>query len=232
MSHLIKPEPVSNSKIPAFNIPLVIVIFIGVFAAIHFYRESLNPIADFNALTRFGFIPRLFFSDIWHVSVSVWFSTLSYAFLHGNMAHLVLNSLWFLAFGSVVARYLGAGLFVLFFALTAVFSALAYGALHPLTLAPLIGASGSVSATMAAALLMSPENNNGLMPLRAAIFDKRFLITVGIWIAINVFSGFGANSTMVDENVNIAWEAHLAGFFAGLLLIGILGKVKQRNGLI
>ncbi len=228
MSNLIQSAPDPASKVPAFNIPAIIIVFISVFAVIHFYRESLNPIADFNAMMRFGFVPRLFFSDIFHASSSVWFSTLSYSFLHGSLAHLVLNSLWFLAFGSVVARYLGAGLFILFFVITAIFSALVYGGLHPLSIAPLIGASGSVSATMAAALLMSPEHK-GIMPLRVAITDKRFLVTVGIWIAINIFSGLGANPSMAEENINIAWEAHLAGFLCGLLLIGLLRKIKHRN---
>jgi membrane associated rhomboid family serine protease len=222
MSNLIQPEP----RVRAFNIPAVILVFIGAFAAVHFYRQNLNPIADFNVIMRFGFVPRLLFADIWQADISVWFSTFTYSLLHGNLAHLVLNSLWFLAFGSVVARYLGAGLFVVFFAVTAVFSALVYGTLHPLSLAPMIGASGSVSATMAAALLMSPLEGGGLMSLRSAIFDKRFLATVAIWIAVNVFSGLGANPSMVAENVNIAWEAHLAGFFCGLVLVGVLGKIK------
>jgi membrane associated rhomboid family serine protease len=222
MSNLIQ----QNKRVPAFNIPTVIILFIGMFAAIHFYRTTLNTIADFNVMMQFGFVPRLFFADISNASPSVWLSTLSYAFLHGNLAHLILNSLWFLAFGSVVARYLGAGLFILFFAITAVFSALVYGWLHTMSLAPMIGASGSVSATMAAALLMSPEHN-GLMPLRVAISDKRFLVTVAIWIAINIFSGLGANPSIVEENVNIAWEAHLAGFFCGLVLVGLLDKVTK-----
>jgi membrane associated rhomboid family serine protease len=230
MSNLIQPEP----RVRAFNIPAVIIVFIGAFAAIHFYRQSLNPIADFNVIMCFGFVPRLLFADIFQADVFVWFSTLTYSLLHGSLAHLVLNSLWFLAFGSVVARYLGAGylgagLFVVFFAVTAVFSALVYGALHPLSVAPMIGASGSVSATMAAALLMSPVEGGGLTPLRIAIFDKRFLATVAIWIAVNVFSGIGANPTMVAENVNIAWEAHLAGFFCGLVLIGVLGRARQTS---
>ena len=221
---------IESSRVPAFNIPAVILIFIAVFVVIHFYRERLSDIADSTLLLRFGFFPKMFFVDV--TNISIWPSTVSYAFLHGSWAHLILNSLWFVAFGSVVARFLGAGLFIVFFGVTAVFSALLYGALHPDLLSPLIGASGSVSGAMAAALMMVPVGDTGdfrLLPLREALQERRVQATIAIWVLINVFSGFGTSPSMVDDNAQIAWEAHLAGFFCGLVLIGPMHKLKNHT---
>ncbi len=226
---------IQSSRVPAFNIPAVILVFIAGFTVIHLYRESLNNIADSNVLFQFGFVPKLFFSDVKYANISIWFSAITYALLHGSWTHLILNSVWFVAFGSVVARALGAGLFVLFFGITAIFSALIYGALHPNLMVPLIGASGSVSGAMAAALLMVPASNDqvdysikySLLPLKEALKERRVQATIFIWVLINIFSGIGTSPSMVDENAQIAWEAHLAGFFCGLVLIGPMYRLKK-----
>ncbi len=215
-------EPNSNS--PAFNVPRIIVVFIGIFCAAHFYRLQLSPLADARLLYQYGFIPAAFIQN----NALYWFTPLSYAFLHGNLTHLVLNSLWFLAFGSVVARHLGAGRFALFFALTSIVSAVFYGLLHANLVSPMIGASGAVSGAMAAALLLSPNDVGTIMPLSVAVRDKRILATTLLWVVINIASGFGANPG-IDNNVQIAWEAHLAGFFSGMLLIGSLSRLKSYN---
>ncbi len=225
----IMSNQIESARVPAFNIPAIIIIFMTAFAAIHFYRENLSGIADSNLLFQFGFIPKLFFSDVKYTNLSIWFSVVTYAFLHGSWAHLILNSLWFVAFGSVVARSLGAGLFIVFFTLTAIFSAIVYGMLHPDLLSPLIGASGSVSGAMAAALMMVPIVDTGnfrLLPLKEALQERRVQATIGIWVLINIFSGIGINPSMVNETAQIAWEAHLAGFFCGLVLIGFMHKLR------
>jgi membrane associated rhomboid family serine protease len=213
-----------------FNVPGVIIAFIAVFAAIHFYRSYLTDFQDFKILSQAGFSPARFFlaahfitpdqitsalndgsvrssMNLWlfaalNFDVSVWSSPLTYAFLHGDNAHIILNSLWFLAFGSVVARRLGTVFFLIFFIAAAIFSAIIYGFLHQTMIIPMIGASGVVSAAMSAALLMPQEiqknsnNQSGqLMPLRVAFRDKRVLATSAIWISLNLLYAVGVTRT-------------------------------------
>src|SRR5271165_4154957 len=66
----------------------------------------------------------------------------TYAFLHGAWSHVLLNTVWLLAFGPPVARRFGATGFLAFLGLTAIAAALAHWAIAPIDFTPLIGASG------------------------------------------------------------------------------------------
>ena len=68
---------------------------------------------------------------------------LTYALLHGSWAHVLVNSIWLVAFGPPIARRFGSVRFLLFFAMTAVAGALAHWAANPMDFSPLIGASAA-----------------------------------------------------------------------------------------
>src|SRR5581483_6149631 len=76
----------------------------------------------------------------------------SYSLLHANLTHIGFNVLWPLPFGSALARRFGAVRFFLFLAVTAAAGALAHLVTHEHGVAPMIGASASVSGAMAAAI--------------------------------------------------------------------------------
>src|SRR5581483_1719717 len=76
----------------------------------------------------------------------------TYSLLHANLSHIGFNVLWLLPFGSALARRFGAMRFYLFMAVTAAAGALAHLITHEHALAPMIGASASVSGAMAAAM--------------------------------------------------------------------------------
>ena len=63
-------------------------------------------------------------------------TALTYAFLHGSWAHVLLNSVWLAAFGTPVARRCGGLRFLLLGALCAVGGAVAHVVVHPLSVAP------------------------------------------------------------------------------------------------
>ncbi len=81
----------------------------------------------------------------------VW-TFVTYSLLHANLTHLGFNVLWLLPFGSALARRFGAVRFFLFLAVTAAAGALAHLVTHEHAVAPMIGASASVSGAMAAAI--------------------------------------------------------------------------------
>src|SRR5262249_48901264 len=115
----------------------------------------------------FAFIPARYDLEVlttesWAVGwgAAVW-TFVTYAFIHGNLTHLLFNAIWLLAFGPPVARpfaappvarRFGALRFTIFFLATA-----AAGAAVPLaanfgSAAPMVGASAAISGAMAAAL--------------------------------------------------------------------------------
>ena len=113
--------------------------------------------------------------------------------------------------------------------------ALAHWLAHPLGLAPVIGASASVSGAMAAATRFAfqpggPMRSSGrargpglyrvpALPLAQVFTDRQALPFVLAWFAINLVTGIGAVPMGLSES-GIAWEAHIGGFLAGLLLFG------------
>ena len=117
----------------------------------------LPPELDNWTIDVFGFIPKRYDSTLLNVTfpggngAKVW-TFVTYSLLHANLSHIFFNVLWLLPFGSALARRFGAVRFYLFMAVTAAAGALAHLVTHEHAIAPMIGASASVSGTMAAAI--------------------------------------------------------------------------------
>ena len=58
--------------------------------------------------------------------------------------------------------------------------------------------------------------------------NRRALLFLGVWFAINFLFGIGAGP-LLGENVSIAWQAHVGGFLAGLLLFRYFDPVPERR---
>jgi len=156
---------------------------------------------------------------------------LSYLGLHGSWMHLIINCLWLLAFGPIVARRFGNVLFLLFFLACGVAAALCYLALNWGSPVPVVGASGAISGLMAAAIRLLPGQapwvTQSEAPL-APLLSRQILVFSAIWAAINLLTaltGLGVGG----ESGLIAWQAHLGGFLAGLLLCGPLDRLRPRS---
>jgi membrane associated rhomboid family serine protease len=163
-------------------------------------------------------------------------SFVSYAFLHASWPHVLMNGGWLLAFGSLVARRLGAVRFVLLFLGSSIGAALVHFMGHSEDVMPVIGASGAVSGIMAATLrfVFQPgESLSGFslnaagsyrapaLPLIETFRDRRTLRFILLWVTINIATGLaGVPLGLVDGA--IAWEAHLGGFVTGLVLFSFL----------
>jgi membrane associated rhomboid family serine protease len=233
-----------------FNVPAVILVLLAAMGAIHALREFvLSEDADLRALVYFAFIPARYEPSILPAGVvpggggaEVW-TFLSYAFLHGDWMHLGVNAAWLLAFGSPLARRFGPMRFLAFFAATAVAGALMHLATHRGELVPMIGASAAISGAMAAAMRFvfvpggplrripgePPNYRAPAISLRAAFTDPRILVFLAVWLGVNLLFGLGAGP-LLGENQSVAWQAHVGGFFAGLLLFGLFDPPPAPSG--
>ena len=165
-----------------------------------------------DAARTWGMIPALVFPGRLHTLATD-------LFIHGGWGHVGMNALGALAFGAPLARHLGLGVkgaagFFLFYLLCGVLSNLGYLALHPKDLMPLAGASGAVSGLFGAACRMI-EHRPGVSP----IVSRTVIASTAAWVVINAVMGFLHYAPGMGE-VNVAWEAHIAGFVAGVLLTG------------
>jgi membrane associated rhomboid family serine protease len=167
-------------------------------------------------------------------------TALSYAFLHGSWAHVLMNSVWLAAFGTPIVRRCGAGRFFILSAAAAIAGAVLYAVMNPLQVLPMIGASGAVSGLMAAASwfmfapaswhwegrLTQPHERPRETPAHM-IRNRQVLIFLGIWFAANYVFAFVQPLGMTDAS--IAWEAHLGGFLAGLLVFPLIDPLPARS---
>ena len=157
----------------------------------------------------------------------------TYQFVHASWAHVLVNSAFVLAFGAPVARYLGAGprgatVFFAFFLFCGVVAAATYaGMVDALEAAigqgrsawALVGASGAASGLMgAAARLIQGHGQPGPLTGRTVVS-----MTFG-WIIVNAILGI-SGLTPGTAGAPVAWQAHIFGYFCGLLLIGAAGRL-------
>ncbi len=138
--------------------------------------------------------------------------------LHGGWGHLAMNAAFALAFATPLARFLGGGvrgslaLFLFFLACGAVGN-LGFGLLHSGQPYALVGASGGVSG-LAAGAARVVGGDGGIGGLRSP-----FVVSMGAaWILTNLVVALTGGS-LLEGGAQIAWEAHLAGFAAGLALL-------------
>jgi membrane associated rhomboid family serine protease len=57
------------------------------------------------------------------------------------------------------------------------------------------------------------------LSLSAALTNRRIVIAIAVWTLLNVLAAWGAQAIL--QEMKIAWEAHLGGFFTGLLTFGL-----------
>lgn len=244
-------ESVTRQSEPLFNFPTVIAALIVVFGIVHAARELLmTPAQDIEFLLQFAFIPaRYTTGSILHptlpggVGAEIW-TFVTYAFIHGDLTHLTINVIWFLPFGTAVARRFGTGRFLAFFAATAAGGALVHLFTHEGELLPMIGASAAISGCMAAAMrfvfqaggplgvLRNTEDHAYLVPavpLRDAMRDGRLLAFLAVWFGLNILFGMGSVS-LLGVSQPVAWQAHIGGFMVGLLLFPLFDPVNVASG--
>jgi membrane associated rhomboid family serine protease len=226
-----------NERQPIVNAPGVVVGLLALFVVIHLVRvQLLSEVQDARLVELLAFIPARLSSvgpELYGDGTAAFTQFVTHAFLHGDITHLLVNSAWFLAFGTSVARRTGAGRFLLFFLLCAVGGALCYLAFNVGSYNPMIGASGAISGLMGAAFrFLLPALNDGdhdgiageirqppLLSLWATFSNRRILAFIAGWTVLNILMALGASGLL--DGVSIAWEAHVGGFYMGLLGFGL-----------
>jgi membrane associated rhomboid family serine protease len=224
---------------PIFNIPAVVLALLAAMALIHAARSYLlTGDQNIEFLFTFAFIPARYDSSLvlggplpGGGGAQVW-SFLTYSLIHADWMHYTVNAIWLLPFGSAVARRFGAYRFIAFYAVCAVAGAVAHLVTHAGEQAPMIGASAAISGAMAGAMRFAFQRGGPLsfwrsggeadyqvpaLPLSGTFREPTVLAFLVVWFGLNFL--FGLWSTpLIGENQVVAWQAHIGGFLAGLLL--------------
>lgn len=162
-----------------------------------------------------GFIPRrlsgLVTVDMWAVPALL--TPLSCTLLHAGLFHLLTNMLMLGYTGKEAERAVGPIGILILYVVGAYAAAVAQWLPDPLSMTPMIGASGAASAVVGAYSLLYGRNRTpDLGPIPGRVLHVLWLAVA--WTVLNLMTAFA----FLGAGIAVAAAAHIGGFFAGLAL--------------
>jgi len=210
---------------PTERFALMTVVFIVANIAVFVYELTLGPMAGELLIGAFGLVPEKLFAPgpASGGAIPVAATLVTSMFLHGGFLHIAGNMLYLWIFGNNVEDAMGRMRFALFYVLCGIFAAYAHAFANRFSPVPMIGASGAVSGVLGAYLLLYPRARVVTLVVfgfyvRTVEVPAMFIL--GFWFVLqflNVLLAGGSGG-------GIAWLAHVAGFVAGMLLIGFFKR--------
>jgi len=142
-----------------------------------------------------------------------WLTPLTATLVHAGVAHLAFNLVMLVFCGMMVERAIGARLVILLYVIGAYAAAAGQWLGQPDGNVPTIGASGAISAWVAAyALLYAERPVPAIGPIPSRVVRVMWLAIA--WIGIQLLIGVAG----MAGGASIAIGAHIGGFIAGLAL--------------
>ncbi|WP_112308981.1 rhomboid family intramembrane serine protease [Pseudogemmobacter bohemicus] len=139
----------------------------------------------------------------------------THMFIHAGWMHLAGNMLFLWIFGDNLESEMGHIGFLLFYLAVGAAAAIGQALPDPGSTVPMVGASGAIAGVMGGYLLLFPKARVDVIVI-IVIFFRIFTlpawIVLGIWFAIQLFSGFAVPGD------GVAYMAHAGGFVAGIVL--------------
>lgn len=145
---------------------------------------------------------------------------LTSTFLHGSVAHLAFNMLFFWVYGNNVEDSMGRPMFLGFFLAGGVVAALAQSFVDPGGTIPQIGASGAIAATIGGYVMLYPRARILTMIFLPFFLHLPAWLVAGLWaIGQAVATAQSVFTPTASAHGGVAYMAHFAGFAFGLLVI-------------
>lgn len=233
-------NPQAPRREPVFLLPGDVTAVIGVLVAIHLASTLvLNQAGQLQLVFWFAFQPLRIVAGMDDISLAVpliW-TPFTHALLHAGWEHLLVNAAWFAIFATPVSRRYGAGPMLAIFFISAAAGAALFAATTLYSGSYLIGASGGVAGLTGAAcrfifqpviVAQHPETGERvplgrrLAGFRDLMADNRARLFILIWVVLN--AAVPLLPLITGMQMSVAWQAHLGGFFAGILIVGLFER--------
>lgn len=213
---------------PTTITPIITWLLIALNVVVFFYQVSLGPRGAQLFVYQYGAIPAVVTGqEQLPARVAVvppLLSVFTSMFLHGGWMHLIGN-MWFLwIFGNNIEEAMGRLRYLLFYLICGFIASVSHILSNAGSTMPSIGASGAISGVLGAYLMLYPRAR--VLTLIFLGFFVRLLwipagFVLGLWFLIQLFSGSMAG----PQNAGgVAFWAHVGGFVAGVLLVGLFKK--------
>jgi membrane associated rhomboid family serine protease len=225
--------PISDNNSDRVRTPFVNYILIALNILVFMYYQQFGTNHAF--LLSFATIPHEILTGVDVVyegglgitPIPVQLTLLTSMFMHGSIAHLAGNMLYLWVFGDNLESRMGHKKYLLFYLLTGLIASLCHVFVASLLgkdlMIPSLGASGAISGVLGGYLVLFPTNQVRVLVI-AFVMKVPAFITLGLWIALQLFSGWGS---LGADGGGVAYAAHIGGFFAGMLLVKVFGKGRE-----
>ena len=225
--------PISDNNSDRIRTPFVNYILIALNILVFVYYQQFGTNQAF--LMSFSTIPHeiltgtdvVYEGGLGKTPIPVHLTLLTSMFMHGSLAHLGGNMLYLWVFGDNLENRMGHVKYLMFYLLTGLIASLSHVFLASFLgkdlLIPSLGASGAISGVLGGYLLLFPTNQVRVLVIAFFIRVPAF-ITLGLWIALQLFSGWGS---LGAEGGGVAYAAHIGGFIAGLLMVKFFVEKKE-----
>jgi membrane associated rhomboid family serine protease len=193
--------------------------------AVFVYELTLGTMGSEAFLASYALVPkRLFFPDtVTHGTIPVAATMITSMFLHGGLLHIAGNMLYLWIFGNNVEDDTGRVRFLVFYVICGLIAAYAHAFMNRTSLTPMIGASGAISGVLGAYLLLYPRARVVTLVLFGfyiRTIEVPAMIVLGFWFVLQFLSAL----TSGGSGEGVAWYAHISGFIAGMILIGMFKR--------
>jgi membrane associated rhomboid family serine protease len=220
--------PIGDDESEGSPVRLVTIVLV-VANVLAFFLELNKPseAALQSFIQAWGVVPREYAARtdlVPHIPLPFWSTLFTSMFLHGGWAHLGGNMLYLWIFGDNLEKVMGHVRFLLFYLVCGVAAGLAHIAFNSASNVPTVGASGAISGILGGYMLMFPQNRVRVLTNRGITSVPAFVM-LGLWIVIQLVSGFGSIATTSDTGGGgVAFMAHVGGFVAGLVLVKLFAR--------
>ena len=137
--------------------------------------------------------------------------------------HLAGNMLYLWIFGNNIEDAMGHLRFIIFYVVCGLIAAFCHIFSSPNSLVPMIGASGAISGVLGAYLILYPRARVTTIILLGwfiRVTDIPAVILLGFWFILQLISSLMTKT----EGGGVAWFAHIGGFIAGMILVGLFKR--------
>lgn len=113
--------------------------------------------------------------------------------------------------------------FIVFYLVSGVVAVYIFAFVNPNSIIPMVGASGAVSGVLGAYLVLFPRARVlTLVPFGfyMQVIRVPAVFVLGFWIVVQILNGMISGG----RGGGVAWFAHIGGFLAGVVLVGLFKK--------
>ena len=211
--------------------PVVTWMLIAVNALVFLYQVSLGPSLSRVFVFQYGSIPAVVLGHeklpASMAAISPMASVFTSMFLHGGWMHLIGN-MWFLwIFGNNIEEALGRLRYLLFYLICGLLASWSHILANMNSVIPSIGASGAIGGVLGAYIMLYPRARVWTLIFLGFFIRLMYIpagVILGYWFLIQLLSGSVADG----RSGGVAFWAHVGGFVAGVMLVGVFKKKEVR----